>query len=81
MWSATRFKAEIEVPKNIKLNIGFVEKQNLDKVNPKYTGGTDQILLPMNYSMDWVKSIRDGKTGKVHTFDEVKKAFPDQISR
>ncbi|CDL83779.1 hypothetical protein [Xenorhabdus szentirmaii] len=81
MWSTTRFEAEIEVPKNIKLNIGFVEKQNPDKVNPKYTGGADQILLPMNYPMDWVKSIRDGKTGKIYTFEEFKKTFPDQISR
>ncbi|WP_236637687.1 hypothetical protein [Photorhabdus australis] len=48
--------------------------------NPKYMGGADQILLPRNYPMDWIKSIRDGKTGNIYTYEEFKKTFPDQIT-
>ncbi|MCC8376622.1 hypothetical protein CKY10_03825 [Photorhabdus sp. HUG-39] len=79
-WSTTRFEAEIEVPKDTKLNIGSVGEQPPLSNNPKYIGGADQILLPRNYPMDWIKSIRDGKTGNVYTYEEFKKAFPDQIT-
>ncbi|EYU13153.1 hypothetical protein [Photorhabdus aegyptia] len=79
-WSTTRFEAEIEVPKNTKLNIGSVGEQPPLSNNPKYIGGADQILLPRNYPMDWIKSIRDGKTGNVYTYEEFKKTFPDQIT-
>ncbi|MEI0696900.1 hemagglutinin repeat-containing protein [Pectobacterium aroidearum] len=80
-WSTTQFEAQIEVPKNTKLNIGTVGEQPPLDANPKYSGGADQILLPRNYSTDWVKSVRDGKTGKVYTYDEFKAKFPDQVTR
>lgn len=80
-WSTTQFEAQIEVPENTKLNLGFVGEQPPLSKNPKYSGGADQILLPRNYSFDWIKSIRDGKTGKVYSYDEFKKAFPEQVSR
>ncbi|NRN30904.1 hypothetical protein, partial [Photorhabdus heterorhabditis] len=79
-WSTTRFEAEIEVPKDTKLNIGSVGEQPPLSNNPNYIGGADQILLPRNYPMDWIKSIRDGKTGNIYTYEEFKKAFPDQIT-
>ena len=80
-WSTTQFEAQIEVPENTKLNIGFVGEQPPLSNVPKYSGGADQILLPRNYPSDWIKSVRDGKTGKVYTYDEFKKTFPEQLSR
>jgi hypothetical protein len=80
-WSSSRFEAEIIIPKGTTLNIGKVGQQPPTSASPKYTGGADQILLPQNYSSDWVKSIRDGKTGKVYTLDEFQKAFPKQVKR
>ena len=80
-WSTTQFEAQIEIPKNTKLNIGAVGEQPPLSTNPKYTGGADQILLPRNYSTDWIKSVRDGKTGKIYTYDEFKTKFPDQVTR
>ncbi|MBC8954444.1 hypothetical protein [Xenorhabdus sp. PB62.4] len=79
-WSTSRFEAEIEIPQDTKLNIGIVGKQPPSSDTPKYRGGGDQILLPRDYPMDWVKSIRDGKTGKVYTYEEFKVAFPDQVT-
>ncbi|POE05618.1 hypothetical protein BV921_23070, partial [Pectobacterium odoriferum] len=80
-WSTTQFEAQIEIPKNTKLNIGAVGEQPPLSTNPKYTGGADQILLPRNYSTDWIKSVRDGKTGNIYTYDEFKAKFPDQVTR
>ena len=80
-WSSSRFEAEIIIPKGQELNIGKVGQQPVNSNSPKYTGGADQILLPQNYSMSGVKSIKDGKTGKVYTYEEFKKAFPDQVKR
>ena len=69
----------VVVPKGEKLNIGKVAEQPPSSKTPKYRGGGDQILLPRDYPTKWVKSIRDGKTGKVYTIDEFKKEFPDQF--
>ncbi len=80
-WSSSRFEAEIEIPAGQKLNIGAVGQQPSSSLTPKYRGGADQVLLPRNYPMDWVKSVRDGKTGVVYTLDEFKAAFQDQVSR
>ncbi|WP_428386130.1 hemagglutinin repeat-containing protein, partial [Pectobacterium versatile] len=80
-WSTTQFEAQIEIPKNTKLNIGAVGEQPPLSTNPKYNGGADQILLPRNYSTDWIKSVRDGKTGKIYTYDEFKTKLPDQVTR
>lgn len=37
--------------------------------------------MPLDYPLKWVKSVRDGKTGKVYTYDEFRKAFPDQVTK
>ncbi|WP_150601118.1 hemagglutinin repeat-containing protein [Pandoraea fibrosis] len=79
-WSSARFEAVIEVPQGQKLNIGKVGKQPTGSDNPKYRGGEDQVLLPRGYPVNWVKSVRDGKTGKTYTLDEFRDAFPDQFS-
>lgn len=52
------------IPEGQKLNIGAVGQQLLSSLAPKYRGGEDQVILPRNWSMDWVKSVKDGKTGK-----------------
>ncbi len=41
----------------------------------------DQILLPQNFPSSWIKSIKDGKTGKVYTYEEFKRKFPEQIKK
>ncbi|GIM52117.1 hypothetical protein CAPN004_11470 [Capnocytophaga cynodegmi] len=74
-WNTMQFEAEILVEKGTKLNVGKVEKYS------KYSGGADQVLLPMNYPESWIKKIRDLKTNKEYTFEEFKKIFPNQIKR
>ncbi len=72
-WSNMQFEAEIVVEKGAKLNLG--------KIAPKagYSGGADQVLLPLTFPEYWVKVVKDLKTGKVYNLDEFKKAFPDII--
>ncbi|VVE37841.1 hemagglutinin repeat-containing protein [Pandoraea terrigena] len=79
-WSSTRFEAVIEVPQGQKLNVGKVGKQPTESDSPKYRGGEDQVLLPRGYPVDWVRSVRDGKTGKTYTLDEFRVEFTDQFS-
>ena len=79
--SFAQFEAEIVIPAGQKLNIGKVGQQPVDSINPKYSGGGDQILLPQNYPPAWIKSIRDGKTGKVYSYSEFKNKFPEQVQR
>ena len=78
-WSSSRFEAEIEVPPGEKLNIGKVSEHPFDSSSPKYRGGADQVLLPRNYPLDWIKTVRDGKTGKIYSIDEFRVVFPDQF--
>ncbi|MGM3184500.1 DUF6862 domain-containing protein [Dickeya oryzae] len=79
-WSTSQFEAQIEIPENTKINIGVVGEQKPGSEKPKYDGGADQILMPRNYPSEWIKSVRDGKTGKVYTYDEFRKSFPDQVT-
>ena len=78
-WSNSRFEAQIEIPKDQIINIGKVGQQPVMSTIPKYRGGADQILMPRNYPISWVKSIRDGKTGKIYTIEEFRSEFPNQI--
>ncbi|MDY4326201.1 hemagglutinin repeat-containing protein, partial [Pectobacterium brasiliense] len=80
-WSTSQFEAQIKIPENTKINIGIVGEQRPGSEKPKYDGGADQILMPLDYPLKWVKSVRDGKTGKVYTYDEFRKAFPDQVTK
>ena len=63
-WNNMRFEAEIIVPQNTRLYVGRIEEQ------ASYKGGADQILLPKDYPSEWIRTIRDLKTGKVYTFEE-----------
>ncbi|WP_052234612.1 VENN motif pre-toxin domain-containing protein [Pectobacterium brasiliense] len=80
-WSTSQFEAQIKIPENTKINIGIVGEQRPGSEKPKYDGGADQILMPLDYPLKCVKSVRDGKTGKVYTYDEFRKAFPDQVTK
>ena len=74
--NSMRFEAIIKVPKGEKINIG--------KVGPwppkatEYMGGADQIILKYGYPEHaWVHSIKDFKTGKIYTYGEFRKTFPN----
>lgn len=56
------------------------DQQKPGSEKPKYDGEADQILMPGNYPSEWIKSVRDGKTGKVYTYDGFRKSFPDQVT-
>ncbi|MBN1968298.1 MAG: hypothetical protein JXR48_11125 [Candidatus Delongbacteria bacterium] len=58
-WKNTRnFEAEILVPKGTKLNIGVVAPQTIKSTGTVLPGGNMQILLPQNWSEQWVKEVR-----------------------
>ncbi|WP_156936151.1 pre-toxin TG domain-containing protein [Anoxybacteroides tepidamans] len=57
-WKNTRnYEAVIEVPKGTILNIGRAEQQ-MTKTGSILKGDADQILLPLNYPLEWIKEIR-----------------------
>jgi filamentous hemagglutinin len=72
-WSTMQFEAELVIEKGAKLNLGKIAPQSV------YSGGADQVLLPLGYPENWVKSIKDLKTGKIYSLEEFKISFPDQI--
>jgi filamentous hemagglutinin len=56
------------------------DQQKPDSEKPKYDGGADQILMPKKHPSEWIKSVRDGKTGKVYIYDKFRKSFPEQVT-
>ncbi len=67
-----RFEAEIIVPQHTRLYVGRIEGQ------ARFKGGADQILLPKDYPSEWVRNIRDLKTGKLYTYEEFMKLTIDR---
>jgi len=58
-WGNTRqFEAVIVVPKDTVLNIGKVASQQT-KSGSKLKGGADQILLPQDWSKEWITNKRE----------------------
>lgn len=55
-----RYEAEIVIPKGTTLNIGRVGEQ-YTMSGARLSGGADQILLPQNWDLNWIKSIRNIK--------------------
>lgn len=51
------FEAKILVPKGTNINIGLVAPVT-SKSGTVFTGGADQILLPFDWSVDWVIGYR-----------------------
>jgi len=72
-WSNMQFEAEFVVEKGATLNLGKIAPQSI------YSGGADQVLLPRNIPENWVKNIKDLKTGKTYSLEEFKTAFPELI--
>jgi hypothetical protein len=72
-WNTMQFEAELIIVKGTKVNLGKVAPQG------KYLGGADQVLLPLEYPENWIKSVKDLKTGKIYNLEEFKKAFPNLI--
>lgn len=57
-WGNSRmYEAVIEVPKGQALNIGKVAEQ-YTKTGTKLAGQADQVLLPQNWPLEWIKEIR-----------------------
>ena len=57
-WGNTRmYEAVIDVPEGQLLNIGKVAEQ-YTKSGTKLVGQVDQILLPQNWPLEWLKEIR-----------------------
>jgi hypothetical protein len=79
-WSNQRFEAKFNIPEGTTLNIGKAAPQTSRSGNRIYhQGGADQVLLPQDYPVSWITSIRDGKTGIIYTLEEFQKVFPDQF--
>ena len=72
-WSNMQFEAELIIEKGTKVDLGKIAPQSI------YSGGADQILMPRNYPENWVKNIKDLKTGKTYSLEEFKRIFPDKI--
>lgn len=57
-WGNTRmYEAVIEVPKGEILNIGKVAEQ-ITESGGKLIGNGDQIVLPIDWNLNWIKEIR-----------------------
>ena len=60
-WKNTlRYEAEIVIPKGTTLNIGRVEEQ-FTMSGARLAGDADKFLLPENWDLNWIKSIREVK--------------------
>lgn len=60
-WKNTlQYEAEIVIPKGTILNIGKVEEQ-FTISGTRLAGDADQFLLPENWALNWIKSIREVK--------------------
>ena len=57
-WKNTlRYEVEIIIPKGTTLNIGRVGEQ-YTMSGARLAGDADQILLPQNWDLNWIKSVR-----------------------
>ena len=58
-WGNSRaYEAKIVIPKGTVLSIGKVASQKISTTGTILEGGLDQILLPMDWPLDWIKNIR-----------------------
>lgn len=57
-WYSTKmYEAKMRIPVNTEINVGKVAPF-YPKCGTSYPGGADQILLPQNWSEDWVMGYR-----------------------
>ena len=52
------YEVEIRIPKGETLSIGKVASQKISSSGTVLKGGADQILLPQEWSQDWVVDVR-----------------------
>ncbi len=80
-WSnSMRFEAKINVPVDVKMNIGKVGPQTSKNGLQTLTGGSDQIILPYQWDNKWVVEIKDLNTGKVYnSVSDFAKEFPELV--
>ncbi len=58
-WQNTaKYEEVIRIPKGTRLNIGKVAPQLSSDGTVYLKGGADQIVLPKNWSSDWIESAR-----------------------
>ena len=55
--NSLKYEAEIVIPKGTTLNIGRVGEQ-YTMSGARLAGDADQFLLPQNWDLNWIKSIR-----------------------
>lgn len=60
--NSIEYEEEIVVPKGTVLQIGKVAPQ-VTKGGITLTGGVDQVVLPIGWDTDWVKSVRTLSVG------------------
>ena len=58
--NSLKYEAEIVIPKGTTLNIGRVGEQ-YTMSGARLAGDADQFLLPQNWDLNWIKSIREVK--------------------
>ncbi len=58
-WKNTRaYEAEILIPKGTKLDIGKVAPQTINSTGTILKGQADQLLMPQDWSKEWIKNVR-----------------------
>ena len=64
-WGNTRaYEAKIVIPEDITLNIGKVASQTIPGTGTVLPGGADQILLPLNWPLEWITEIKTVSFGR-----------------
>jgi len=59
-WGGSKmYEATIVVPKGQILNIGKVAPQTIKSTGTVLDGGADQILMPQNWPLDWIKGVKN----------------------
>ncbi len=69
------FEAVIEAPVATKMQIGIAAAQ------PPLTGGGDQVILPYQWSVEWIKEVHSLKTKETWTLSEFKKKYPSYFKQ
>lgn len=65
------FEAVIEVPVATKMQIGIAAAQ------PPLTGGGDQVILPYQWPVEWIKEVHSLKTKETWTLEAFKLKYPN----
>jgi hypothetical protein len=76
-----RFEATINIPADVKMNIGKVGPQTSTNGLQTLAGGGDQVILPFQWNTQWVTKVVDKITGKVYnSVTEFAVDFPNLVN-